>query len=272
MRRLRTQAGRSRHHRREEYGRVVRKWSIASQHNNNDNNERTHFCLLGARHRDRDTTFHRSALGARRHRGDGGARSQLRAFAHSGALVHHEHSQRVTKRVEDGVDEYTETNGEGDKVKVTKPHYSDIEARLFSVWNLSLLSRRRERRIATAQLNLPGKPPPPSSPPRRACSRRPPPRLEPAPAACLGDRPLPRSVAWRAPQVELYYHQGCVAIGSTDSSNEWSAGFTPSLNYRDGHGEAIKPRTGEIARFANEATRRASSSRRAAVVKRPPLS
>ena len=53
--------------------------------------------------------------------------------------------------------------------------------------------------------------------------------------------------------VHLTFNAGKIVIRSEDDSNIWSAGFAPSLNYHDGHGSAIKPRTGEVFHATNEA-------------------
>ena len=53
--------------------------------------------------------------------------------------------------------------------------------------------------------------------------------------------------------VHLTFNAGRIAIASEDDSNLWSAGFAPSLTYHDGHGSAIKPRTGEVFHATNEA-------------------
>ena len=53
--------------------------------------------------------------------------------------------------------------------------------------------------------------------------------------------------------VHLTFNAGKIVIRSEDDSNIWSAGFAPELNYHDGHGSAIKPRTGEVFHASNEA-------------------
>ena len=46
--------------------------------------------------------------------------------------------------------------------------------------------------------------------------------------------------------VHLTFHEGQMHIRSEDDKNLWSAGFDPWLFYCDGHGQARKPRTGEM--------------------------
>ena len=46
--------------------------------------------------------------------------------------------------------------------------------------------------------------------------------------------------------VHLTFHEGRMHIRSEDDKNLWSAGFDPWLFYCDGHGQARKPRTGEM--------------------------
>ena len=52
--------------------------------------------------------------------------------------------------------------------------------------------------------------------------------------------------------VHLTFHEGQMHIRSEDDKNLWSAGFDPWLFYCDGHGQARKPRTGEMFHVTNE--------------------
>ena len=53
--------------------------------------------------------------------------------------------------------------------------------------------------------------------------------------------------------VHMFYHNGYIRVGATghsgpfggggDWKTKWGYGFEPTLNYNDGHGQTIKPRT-----------------------------
>ena len=52
--------------------------------------------------------------------------------------------------------------------------------------------------------------------------------------------------------VRLHFDEGQMRIRSEDDRNLWSAGFYPFFFYCDGHGQAPKPRTGEMFYVNNE--------------------
>ena len=48
-----------------------------------------------------------------------------------------------------------------------------------------------------------------------------------------------------AVQVQMYYHRGTVRVGA-NRNKPYSAGFSASINYSDGHGRARAPHTGQV--------------------------
>ena len=51
--------------------------------------------------------------------------------------------------------------------------------------------------------------------------------------------------------VLMHYHNGRVGVGAKDKK-KMARGFDVTMTYNDGHGEARKPRTGQMAHFSNE--------------------
>jgi hypothetical protein len=53
-------------------------------------------------------------------------------------------------------------------------------------------------------------------------------------------------------KVDIHFTNGTFAVAQFNRHDEWSRGFTCKLHYKDGHGSAIKPRSGETAHFHDE--------------------
>jgi hypothetical protein len=53
--------------------------------------------------------------------------------------------------------------------------------------------------------------------------------------------------------VHMFYHNGVAGVSAVDSK-AMARGFNATFRYNDGHGRARKPRTGEMAEFANQST------------------
>jgi hypothetical protein len=46
-------------------------------------------------------------------------------------------------------------------------------------------------------------------------------------------------------EIQVFYTEGVLSVGTTDASEHTARGFTPIMSYNDGHGSGVKPRTGE---------------------------